>query len=73
MSLPEAIRKMTSLPAERFGFTDRGVIRKGMKADIVVFDPAVIRDEATTSTPMAPSVGVAHVIVNGTFVHAARA
>ena len=68
LSLAEAIRKMTSLPAMRFGFTDRGVLRKGMKADIVVFDPAVIRDEATTSNPTAPSVGVVQVIVNGTTV-----
>jgi len=65
MSLPEAVRKMTSLPARKFGLLDRGLIRPGMKADIVVFDPIVINDTATYEEPIREPEGVMHVIVNG--------
>lgn len=65
VTLPEAVRKMTSLPAEQFGLRDRGVIREGHKADIVVFDPAVVADMATYAKPRRVARGVSCVIVNG--------
>ncbi|HEX8234406.1 MAG TPA: D-aminoacylase [Abditibacteriaceae bacterium] len=65
LTLEEAIRKMTSLPARRLGFKDRGVIRPGMKADVVIFDPARVLDTATTADPMAQPIGINYVIVNG--------
>ncbi len=67
-SLEEAVRKMTSLPARRLNLQDRGVLRAGMKADLAVFDPAVIRDVATFEQPLAYSEGIVHVLVNGRFV-----
>lgn len=68
LSLEEAIRKATSLPAKRFGLRDRGQIKTGMIADIVVFDPQAISDRATIREPKAFSVGVEHVLVNGVLV-----
>lgn len=65
LTLEDAIRKMTSLPAERFGLTTRGLIRPGMKADLVLFDPAVIGDRATFLQPHQYAVGVHSVWVNG--------
>jgi len=65
MRLEEAVRKMTSQAASRVGITDRGILRPGMKADIVVFDPATVGDEATYNDPLRYSVGVKHVFVNG--------
>jgi len=65
MSLEEAVRKMTSLAASRVGIMDRGVLRPGMMADITVFDPAAIQDQATYNDPLHYSVGVKHVFVNG--------
>jgi dihydroorotase/N-acyl-D-amino-acid deacylase len=65
LTLEEAIRKMTSRPATRVGFTDRGILRNGMMADITVFDPATIRDVATFDDPNHYSVGVKWVLVNG--------
>lgn len=65
LSLPEAVRKMTHLPARRFGFKDRGLILPGMKADIVVFDARTVADRATFSEPTLPPVGISHVLVNG--------
>jgi len=65
MSLEEAVRKMTSLAASRVGLLDRGILRPGTFADIVVFDPNTIRDVATFSDPMHYSVGVRYVFVNG--------
>ncbi len=65
LSLSEAIRKMTSLPAWRFGLRDRGKIAKGMIADVVVFNPKTIADRATPQRPTELSVGMVHVIVNG--------
>ncbi len=65
LTLEEAIRRMTSLAASRAGFKDRGVLREGMKADIVVFDPQRVQDRSTYEDPHHFSEGVAHVIVNG--------
>ncbi|HIH01524.1 TPA: amidohydrolase family protein [Thermoplasmata archaeon] len=66
VSLHEMIRKMTSSPAARLGIADRGVIRKGMMADVVVFDPAIITDRATFAKPHQYSEGITEVFVNGT-------
>jgi len=68
LSLEDAIRKMTSLPAQRLGLHDRGLLRPGMKADIVIFDPARVRDRATFADPHQYAEGVSFVIVNGTIV-----
>jgi N-acyl-D-amino-acid deacylase len=65
LKLEEAIRKMTSLPARRMGFSDRGLLKPGMKADVVLFDPKTILDMATTKSPTAPPIGVSSVLVNG--------
>lgn len=65
LSLEEAIRKFTSLPAQRMRLTDRGVLKQGMWADIVVFDPARIADRATFADPNQLSDGMAYVLVNG--------
>lgn len=65
MSLEEALRKMTSLAANRVGITDRGILRAGMMADITVFDPSTIQDVAAYSDPLRYSVGVKYVFVNG--------
>ncbi|MFI5386162.1 MAG: amidohydrolase family protein [Fimbriimonadales bacterium] len=65
ISLQEAIRKGTSLPAWRFGLNDRGLIAKGKRADILVFDPKTIIDKATPENPTALSVGIVDVFVNG--------
>lgn len=68
LSLEDAIRKMTSLPAARFGLQDRGLLRPGMKADIAIFDPARIIDRATFADPHQYAEGVSYVIVNGAVV-----
>jgi N-acyl-D-amino-acid deacylase len=65
LTLPGAIRKFSALPAQREGLTDRGVLKKGMWADIVVFDPARVRDLATYRRPNQLSVGMDDVLVNG--------
>lgn len=65
LTLPEAIRKMTSLPAQRFKLKDRGLIRAGFKADLVVFDARSIIDRATFQQPQLTSEGVQRVFVNG--------
>ena len=64
-TVEEAVRKMTSLPANRLGLSDRGVLREGMKADVVVFDPATVKDTATYEKPDQYSQGIAWVLVNG--------
>jgi N-acyl-D-amino-acid deacylase len=66
LTLEDAVRKMTSLAASRAGFKDRGLLREGMKADVVVFDPNTIRDLSTYEDPHHFSVGISDVIVNGT-------
>ncbi len=68
ISLEEAVRKMTSLPADQFSFADRGRLAPGMAADIVIFDAATVGDVATYSTPHAYPSGISYVIVNGTTV-----
>jgi len=65
ITLEEAIRKMTSYPAAILGLTDRGVIRKGARADLVVFDPAEIGSAATFADPRRMAVGIELVMVNG--------
>ena len=65
LTLSEAIRKFTSLPAQREHLADRGVLKLGMWADVVVFDPSTIRDEATYEDPNRLSVGMQYVLVNG--------
>ena len=65
LTLEDAIRKMSSFPAQRMGIEDRGVLRPGLKADIVVFNPATIIDRATFEKPHQYAEGVSAVIVNG--------
>jgi len=65
LTLPDAIRKMTSLPAARLGLTDRGRVAVGLMADLVVFDPATVADRATYTAPHQYPVGIDFVIVNG--------
>ena len=68
MPLEFAVRKMTSLAAQRVGLTDRGLLRPGMFADVTVFDPATVSDRATFEKPHQPSVGIEYVFVNGAAV-----
>jgi dihydroorotase/N-acyl-D-amino-acid deacylase len=65
LSLEDAIRKMSSYPAQRIGLLDRGVLRERMKADIVIFDEATVRDAATFEQPHQYAHGVAAVVING--------
>ncbi|MFQ5979376.1 MAG: amidohydrolase family protein [Candidatus Heimdallarchaeota archaeon] len=68
LRLEEAIRKMTSFPAQKFGLLDRGVLRSGMNADITIFDPKTVIDKATYQDPHQFPEGIQHVIVNGQIV-----
>jgi N-acyl-D-amino-acid deacylase len=68
LTLEQAIHKMTQLAARRMGFRDRGQIAPGMKADIVVFNAATVRDTATTAQPLSPPEGLPYVMINGTLV-----
>lgn len=68
LSLEEAVAKMTSLPAQRLGLKDRGRIEKGYKGDLVLFDPARIKDRATYEEPRQYAEGIAHVLVNGELI-----
>ncbi|HTQ58035.1 MAG TPA: D-aminoacylase [Bryobacteraceae bacterium] len=65
LTLADAIRKFSALPAQRMRLTDRGVLKQGMWADIVVFDPETIRDRATYANPNQLSEGMRYVLVNG--------
>lgn len=64
-SLEEAVRKMSAMPAARLGLKDRGLIKKGMKADVILFDPKTVNDNATFAEPQKFSTGVRWVFVNG--------
>jgi len=68
LTLEEAVRKMTSAPAARLGLRDRGVLRDGAWADVVVFDPATVRSTATYEEPRSYPLGIETVVVNGTVV-----
>ena len=65
LTLEEAIRKMTALPAMRLGLAGRGVIRIGAKADLVIFNPKTVIDRSTFKEPQLLSEGIARVFVNG--------
>jgi N-acyl-D-amino-acid deacylase len=65
LTLPDAIRKFSALPAQRMRLTDRGVLKRGLWADVVIFDPATIRDLATFEQPNQLAQGMAYVLVNG--------
>jgi N-acyl-D-amino-acid deacylase len=68
MPLEEAVRKMTSLPAKKLRWSDRGLVKEGYKADLVVFNPATVIDKATFEVPHQYPVGIPHVLVNGKLV-----
>jgi N-acyl-D-amino-acid deacylase len=67
LTLQDAVRKLTALPADNLSLTDRGRLREGAYADVVVFDPATIQDHATYEKPHQLSTGVSDVLVNGRF------
>lgn len=71
-SLPAAIHKMTGMPAQRFGLAERGLIRAGFAADLVLFDPDTIVDTATFTDPIRPAKGIAAVWVNGLLSYTAE-
>ena len=64
-TLPEAIHRLSGLPASNLGLDHRGLLQPGMYADVVVFDPAAIADKATYEKPHQYAVGMRHVLVNG--------
>lgn len=68
LTVEEAVRKMTSLPARAMGIQDRGLVREGMAADLVVFDPYLVETRATFEEPRRYPKGIPHVLVNGEFV-----
>jgi N-acyl-D-amino-acid deacylase len=68
ISLEDAVRKMTSLPAQTFGFRDRGMVREGFAADLTIFDDKTIADRATFDHPHQYPIGISYVIVNGEVV-----
>ena len=65
LTLEDAIRKFSALAAQRMRLTDRGVLKQGMWADVVVFDPATVRDRATFEEPNQLAEGIEYVLVNG--------
>lgn len=65
LTLEQAVRKLSGFPAERFGLAQRGLIREGNFADLVVFDPNTVVDLATYESPLQPSQGISDVLVNG--------
>ena len=70
--LPEAIHKMTGMPAQRFGLAQRGLIREGYCADLVLFDPETIIDTATFADPIRAAKGITSVWVNGVLSYTAE-
>jgi N-acyl-D-amino-acid deacylase len=68
LRLEEAIRKFASFPAQRLGLTDRGMLKVGMRADLVAFDPQTVTENATFEEPRRLASGFSHVAVNGTLV-----
>jgi N-acyl-D-amino-acid deacylase len=68
--LEEAVRRMTSLPAQQFRLLDRGLIRPGGFADLTIFDPRTVMDRATFEAPLQPAAGIHSVFVNGVAVWA---
>jgi N-acyl-D-amino-acid deacylase len=68
ITLEEAVRRMTSLPAQKFGLADRGLLREGLAADIIIFDEKEVQDLSTYAAPHAYSKGFTYVIVNGKLV-----
>jgi N-acyl-D-amino-acid deacylase len=68
IGLEEAIRKMTGLPAAHFKLGQRGLIKEGYAADLTLFSPAAVRDEATFDQPRNPASGIPYVLVNGVLV-----
>lgn len=67
-SLEDAIYKLSTFPAQRFGLQDRGFVREGAYADLVIFNADAVTDQATYDQPDAPCIGISHVLVNGTLV-----
>ena len=65
LSLYEAIRKMTAMPAARMGLSRKGNLSAGADADVVIFDPAVITDGATFENPVLPGKGISYVLIGG--------
>lgn len=72
LTLPQAVHKMTQMPAQRFGLPERGLLRAGYHADLALFDAAKINDAATFSVPMRPAEGIAGVWVNGVLSYTAK-
>jgi N-acyl-D-amino-acid deacylase len=72
LTLPDAVRKMTAMPAARLGLKDRGAIAVGMKADLVLFDPATVLDQSTFESPRLLARGIHTVVVNGVPVWSAE-
>jgi N-acyl-D-aspartate/D-glutamate deacylase len=72
LTLPEAIHKMTQMPAQRFGLAERGLIRTGYHADLVLFDPEKVTDTATFADPVRAAQGIEGVWVNGTLSYTAK-
>jgi N-acyl-D-aspartate/D-glutamate deacylase len=68
LTLPEAVYKMTGLPARRFGLRERGLVADGCAADLVVFDPDMVADGATYDRPLTPPRGIRLVVVAGQVV-----
>ena len=68
LTLEDAVRKMTSLPADFVGLRDRGRVQEGLAADLAIFDPATVADRSTWDQPQLMAVGIPHVMVNGVWV-----
>src|SRR5205823_401501 len=68
LTLPDAVRKMTSFPARRLGLPDRGLLQDGYRADVVVFDPHTVGSAVTRANPRQFPTGIEQVIVNGQLV-----